>query len=987
MRRSRAQTLRMILLGLTLIAAGPAPAGEPAEADPAQAAPAAQGELAWQSAQYATAAEHFEQAQKKLRGTWFEDDAALARLLAWSAAGDDAEASELYRKWTRRYGDSPLQAEADLAQAWNRLRAEDASGAAKILDTAIRRDPWLAGEPRVRTLQAALLIAGGDLRAARARLDDRPDPLSEDLPALGLLLQVHCCEQLGDARTAALAAQELLRRHPDSDLRGYAWLAKARVYGAREDFRDADRAFTDFAARTSRADLRGEAEFLAAECRFLGGDQDGGLTALGELAARVEGQDLAARAHFALGEMRWRRGEFETALLAFDRVLSGYFDHELAGSARYRQGRCLDALGRTGEANAAYQAVAAGHPYAPEAPAAVYLAGVGLLEQGNPEAAAPYFQLVLDRYAGHGAEYVFESPEHRELVEASLCLLEYSYYTSGQFGRLSGSAHLALQKMPPSGSIWRAYALLLDADALAAQQRLPESQQTLDRLLAEFPDHAVGVRANRLLAWTYARQGREDLAIQTERTMLARYSAQDDRENLAAARLTMAHSLFNAKDFEAASTAYAEFLALQPAAEQAALAMYQQGLCLQRLGREGDAVDVWSRITAAHPASDWAGKAWQRSGDVWFQAGHFDEARACYHALLENFPSDEAQAAALIRLGRCDFNEGEAIEALGRFRDLQARYPDSDEAADVEPDLTQALYALGTGGVPAYLEELAREHPDSPLAPEARFELARQALEAGDEERAGRLFNDLVGRYPDYSAADRAAFLAVEAGEPGDQAAWQRFLAHFPDSDLAPTARFRIASLRFEGGEYHQAARDFEQVLSLEAGDEIHAAALYNLALARQISGENEAAERALRSYRDAEYSQFGRDLEVARLLGELCEQDGRYMDAAEEYARVLAAAPDETAVEMSYRAGACLVQAGRNAEALASFERSIACADKSNPYRLSALARAAALREQSGELKQALAAYRDLIEHAGDPTLVGAARERAHEIETVLND
>lgn len=982
-----------VILAVALLLAGPVLAGMPGEAGPEGATRSAQGETAWQSARYAAAAEHYEQAQKKLRGTWFEDDAALARLLAWTAAGDDAKAAELYGKWSDRYGDSPLRAEADLAQAWNRLRAEDIEGAGKVLRKMTERDPWSARQPQVRTLAAALEIAAGRPRAALEILNDRPDPLVEDLPALGLLLSAHCHETLGDVRSAALAAQELLRQHPDSDLCGYAWLTKGRVYGAAEDFRDADRAFTDFAAKTSRADLRGEAEFLAAECRYLGGDENSGMDAMADLADRHTGADLAARAHFALGEMRWRRGEFDTALLDFDRVLAGYFDHELAGSARYRLGRCLDALGRTGEANAAYQAVAAGHPYAPEAPAAVYLAGVGLLEQDNPEAAAPYFQLVLDRYAGHGAEYVFTSPEHQELVEASLCLLEYSYYSSGQFGRLSGSAHLALQKMPPSGSIWRAYALLLDADALAAQQRFPESQATLDRLLTEFPDHAVGVRANRLLAWTYARQGREDLAIETERTMLARYSAQDDRENLAAARLTMAHSLFNAKDFEAAAAAYAEFLGTDPDHVDAPLAWYQQGLCFQRLGREGDAVDVWSRITKSYPGSDWAGRAWQRSGDVYFQTGHFDEARTCYHSLLADFPGDEAQAAALLRLGRCDFNEGDAQAALDRFRELRSRYPESNESADVEPDLTQALYALGTGGQPACLEELAREHPDSPLAPEARFELARQALEAGQQERAGQLFGDLVGRYPDYSAADRAAFLAVEAGAADDPApetlaAWQRFLEHFPASDLAPTARFRIASLRFEGGEYHRAARDFEQVLTLEAGDEIHAAALYNLALARRINGELAEAERALRRYRDADYDLYGREAEVARALGEICEEQGRYMDAADEYAAVLElAAQEDTAVEMSYRAGLCLSEAGHPKEALASFERSVACVDKSNPYRLSALARIAALREQSGELKQALAAYRDLIAHAGDATLVGAARERAHEIETVLND
>src|SRR2546428_29015 len=78
------------------------------------------------------------------------------------------------------------------------------------------------------------------------------------------------------------------------------------------------------------------------------------------------------------------------------------------------------------DATGSYEAVVRGYPLEPEAPAAAYLAGVGLLAQNRPLAAAPYFQLVLDRYAGRSDPnglVVFASPEHQELVEAALCLL------------------------------------------------------------------------------------------------------------------------------------------------------------------------------------------------------------------------------------------------------------------------------------------------------------------------------------------------------------------------------------------------------------------------------------------------------------------------------------------------------------------------------------------------------------------------------------
>jgi predicted negative regulator of RcsB-dependent stress response len=50
---------------------------------------------------------------------------------------------------------------------------------------------------------------------------------------------------------------------------------------------------------------------------------------------------------------------------------------------------------------------------------------------------------------------------------------------------------------------------------------------------------------------------------------------------------------------------------------------------------------------------------------------------------------------------------------------------------------------------------------------------------------------------------------------------------------------------------------------------------------------------------------------------------------------------------------------------------------NKSDPFRLSALVRAAALYEGQNNIDKALAAYRDLMQNAQDPELVAAAEER----------
>lgn len=952
------------------------------------------------SGQYDQASAAFQLAADLLQESVFADDAQFGGIRALEASGRDQEARRQWQQWLNRYPDSPLAVEAELALAWNLIRNGQAAEAAQSMTSLAARASWLAEDPRLQVVQAVAAYGNGDFDQALACLARAR--LAADVTPVGLMLEGLSRQRLGQDFAAAVAYQELIDEHGDNPLAGYALMAKGRIFSGRENYRAAAQHFAAWAAATTRPDQRAEARYLHAACLFLGGDQQQGLATMQDVAADYAtagvaagdliSDDLAPRALFSLGEMRWLQGEYELAIGCFNQVLSGYFAHELAGSALYRTGRCLDALGRTVEANSTYQAVAEGHPYAPEAPAAVYLAGVGLFEQNRPLEAAPYFQLVLDRYSGDtGSAFVFASPAHQELVEASLCLLEYSYHQAGEAGQMAGAPHLALQKMPPSGSRWRAYTLLLDADALAAVDRFPEAQAALAVLQDEYPDDAVGIRANRLLAWTYARQGRQDLAIATEQAMLARFTAQDDQQNLGSAQLTIAHSHFNAKRYDEAAASYRQYVQRFPGQGHKLEALYQEGLCYVRLGRAGDAVDRWSLITGEAPQSPEARKAWLRSGDILFQAGHFDEARQQFNALMENFPDQAAQAAATLRLGRCDFNEGNGRAALAQFRRIETTYPESAEAAEAVEGITQILYALGRDGDSSALQELAGNYPASDLAPEAGFELALQVYTAGDFALAAGMFDDLCGKYPRYSAADRNFYYAADAWEKAGEidrarSGWAGFLDYFPHSELAPAGLFHLAAIRFTDGQYNVAVQDFRRVLGMPAEDEIHAAALYNLALGQRILGDPEAALSALEQYRASRFEADGREVAVARTMAELNRELGRPRQAAELFqeAVALGALPEET-VELNYLAGACLREAGDFAAALGAYARSIDSADKSNSFRLSALAQTADLHEQKGDFKGALAAYRDLIINATDPALAGAAQDRVNQLEAAL--
>jgi TolA-binding protein len=939
------------------------------------------GKIQYEMSHYERAAESFRDASDG-KGR-FVDDAGFAAIEALEAQGEDAAAAKEWIQWEKKHPSSPLLPAARLAQVWNATRRGDVAAAEKLVKGLTASRTWLEKDARFTLAKAMVAYLGGRHDEALAALGPKPDG------AAALYLTALCLERKGSLLKAAAAFQVVGERYPDSPLRDHALLAKANTFLAARDYRSASEEFARVAGRVKDPGVKAEAELRSAGAVFLGGRVDSALTLLRGVTERHQGSDVAARAQFLVGEALVAQGKPSDAILEFNRVLSQYFQHKVAASAQYRVARSLDKLGKRADATGSYQAVVAGYPLEPEAPAAAYLAGVGLMEQNKPLAAAPYFQLVLDRYSrkDKGGHVVFAKSEHQELVEASLCLLQLCYHRTGDLGQLSGAPHVLLQQMPASRSPWRAYALLIDADASAAQARYPEAQKTLEALMREFPDHAVGASATKLLAWTQARQGNDSLAIATEERLLARYGASGNEEVISSAFLDIAHERFNQKRYQAAAGAYEDFLRRYPAHPRRNLALYQAGLCYLRIDRAGDAVDRWEAIVRDSANDPLAERAWARAGDVYFQAERYGEAKRCYQGLLKHFEGSPAASIASLRLAQCEYNAGHDAEALGGFSTVIEKYPGTPAAREATRGTERALYRLSQSSTGTQtLEKLVEQYPSSAFAADARYQIAKRLYQQKRWTDAAEQFRRVVSQFPGYSAADHAQFLMADSYTQlgsKDEAlqAYEQFLSFFPQSELASTVHFRVGLMRFESKDWMQAAVAFTRALEDTAGAEVRAAARYNLALCQRLLGQTAEAKTALEQYR-ADFANDARAADVALQLGDLHEAAGEWADAAKEYERALASRPSSgLSIEASYRLGHAREQLGETEAALRAYQAAMAATDRDHPYRLSAVARCAAIYETKKDLPRALAAYRDIIRNAKDPELVAAASDRASQL------
>jgi len=913
----------------------------------------------------------------------FADDVVFASIEALEAAGRDGEAEREWLKWERRFPSSPLLPAARLNRAWNALRRGAGAEADALLEGIATDSPWLVQERRYVLARALADYQTDRIADALAALGERP----QTAPAL--YLRALCLARNGQTLRAAAAWQEVADRWSDGPLADAARFAKANTFLGARDYRSAASEMARVAAKAKDPSFRAEAELRSAGAVFMTGDADSALMLLRAVAARHPDTDVAARAQFLVGEALVARGRFEPAIAEYNRVLTRYFQHKVAASAQYRVARCLDALGRKADATGSYQAVVSGYPLEPEALPAAYLAGVGLLERGAYRAAAPYFQIVLDRYTRSAADSAaaFSSPEQRELVEASLCMLAWTWHAAGDMGQVAGAPHLMLQKLPPSRSPWRAWTLLIDADAIAALGRFAEAQVALETLAREFPDHPVAAPATQLLAWTYARQDRDSLAIATEERLLARWGATADEAIVSTALLDMAHAKFNQKKYKEAAGAYESFLARWPKHRERASALYQAGLCYLRLGRAGDAVDRWEAVVKDSAGSALAERAWARAGDVYFQAERFADARRCYTGLLEHFGNSAAAGLASLRLAQCDYNAGHDAAALEAFSRTVEHYPSTAYATEAKRGTELALYRLAaSANGDTVLMRLLEQYPSSAFAADALLQIGKRHYQAKRWHDAAEDFRQLVSRFPGSSSADQAQFLMADALAKDGRAdearnAYEQFLGYFPQSELKTTVSFRLGLLRFETKEYMQAAVAFTSALEDSAPPDVAGPARYNLALCERQLGELETARVDLERYR-REFPSGALVAQAVFQLADLDEAAGRMPEAQAGFADVLSRSPGVAlGAEAAFRLGRCREQLHDVPGAMQAYTVARGCPDLDQPYRLSALARLAALHESRHEFTRAVEIYRDIIHHSKDRELAAAAEDRVTQL------
>ncbi len=209
-----------------------------------------------------------------------------------------------------------------------------------------------------------------------------------------------------------------------------------------------------------------------------------------------------------------------------------------------------------------------------------------------------------------------------------------------------------------------------------------------------------------------------------------------------------------------------------------------------------------------------------------YKRGKYTEERLSLQTLINTYPDSEYLAKAKLATGDSYYKEGgvsNLTQSIAEYKDFITFFPFLDESAYAQMQVAMAHYRMmekadrDTSQAQAAEQEFQTfllKYPSNPLVPKAQQRLRNvQEVLADGEFRIATFYylkgirsyraalarlNDVIERYPLYSQADRALWMAggiydkAERRETADQL-YARIVREYPSSKYVPDAKRKLA--------------------------------------------------------------------------------------------------------------------------------------------------------------------------------------------------
>lgn len=319
--------------------------------------------------------------------------------------------------------------------------------------------------------------------------------------------------------------------------------------------------------------------------------------------------DEVAQSLLVLAKRLAERNDNDAAETAYVEVLNSPTSEPVTQDALLAYAEFLRKAGKDARAAATYEKFIADFPGSPRAANALISLGRTLRDMGAFDLAQARFYAVLNSTLALSPENI---QRYRDLAQLAKFEIAETYYQQGDYssaGKFFG--RIKLLDLPPED---RARATFREAYSFFLDGKLEQSVTSLRAFLTAYPANTSAQEARYLLCLSLRRLGRTQEALAETLTLLqsAQAGAAADRDRWSYwQRRTgnqLANDFYEQGDFNAALTIYQTLAELRSDPAWRWPALYQAGLCYERLRQTGRASTVYNDIVAEASAAQKAGR-------------------------------------------------------------------------------------------------------------------------------------------------------------------------------------------------------------------------------------------------------------------------------------------------------------------------------------------------------------------------------------------
>ncbi len=471
---------------------------------------------------------------------------------------------------------------------------------------------------------------------------------------------------------------------------------------------------------------------------------------------------------------------YDLAIEEWERFLKEFPDHQRVAEARYYLGVCYLQTNELEKAANCFQP---------------------LVDQKNP--GEKRFTLLEDAYLNLGSVH-FKIAKAEEPNEKK----KKQHYAKAE------ETYSALVNNFPQGK-YADQALFFIGECHYALDNRDEAMKAYRQLVENHPNSVM--RADGIYALGVAQEESKDFtgAETTYTSFLAAYA---DHDYAAEVGMRKAETVLHQGDVDRARTLFAK-ASSQPDFPQADRAVYRQAHCAVLQKDYAAAGDLYASIVNRFAESSYALTSMLDAGRCYYRAEQSKKARQWLDRVMasgsDNVPESAHWICQLLIRNR------EFTNAVQLAERILPQSKSSNFLVELKMDLADAIYELTDQQREAMDQfiQIAKDHPDHKLAPQALYNACYAALELKQYEETSSLSIQFTNRFKQHALTPDVLRVAAESHLMADDPAraedrYQQLIEKYEDHPEVPAWRVRYATAMFLQKKYRPTISAFSDPLT-----------------------------------------------------------------------------------------------------------------------------------------------------------------------------